>query len=113
MTLVMMPIFGALGALAGTLLKTRRAVIPLSLVLVLPLFFLSGAFGPTSFGGGATDVIAKFTPSYYGIAAFQHAFHGFTTTPTSTATNLLILFGFAVLAIAVSALMLRRTSLVH
>ncbi|HLY27828.1 MAG TPA: ABC transporter permease [Aggregatilineales bacterium] len=111
--LVMMPIFGAIGVLVGTLLRSRRAVIPLSLVLVLPLFFLSGAFGPTSFGGGATDVVAKLTPSYYGIAAFQHAFHGFTTTPTSTATNVLILFGFAVLAVLVSALMLRRTSVAH
>ncbi len=111
--IVIMPIFGAIGALLGTLLRRRSVVIPLSLLLALPLFFLSGPFGPPSFGTTIGQIIAQFSPTYYGIAAFQHAFHGFTTTPTTTAENLLILVGFAVVAIALSAILLRRTSLSH
>jgi ABC-type transport system involved in multi-copper enzyme maturation permease subunit len=112
-TIIMMPIFGAIGALVGTLLRRRQAVIPLCLLLALPLFFLSGAFGPATFGTQFSAFIAKLSPVYYGIALFQHAFHSFTTTPTSTLTNLLILIGFAIASIVLSAIVLRRTSLSH
>lgn len=111
--IIVMPIFGALGTLAGTVLRNRRAVIPLSLGLMLPLFFLSGPFGPVTFGPALNALISKISPAYYGISVFQHAFHGFITTSSGPAVDLIVLLGFAVGAILVSTLVLRRTSLSH
>ncbi len=111
--LIVTPIFGSIGALLGTLLRKRAAIIPLSLGLALPLFFLSGPFGPATFGGAINALIARISPAYYAISTFQYAFHGFVTTPTGVVIDTLALIGFAVAAVVISAVALRRTSLSH
>lgn len=112
-SLLLIVIFVALGTLLGTLARRRQVVIPLAAGLALPIFFLSGAFGPVEWGTPAIQVLARVFPTYYGIAALQHAFHGYATTPISPVLNTLILVGFAALAVAVSALALRRTTASH
>ncbi|MGI8912988.1 MAG: ABC transporter permease [Chloroflexota bacterium] len=113
LTLLLMVTFVALGTLAGTLLKRRQAVVPLSIGLALPVFFLSGAFGPVNWGDPVVAAFARFEPVYYGIAVFQQAFHGFQTTQSSPATNTIILVVFAAAAIALSAGVLRRKGVTH
>jgi ABC-2 type transport system permease protein len=104
--LLLMITFVALGALIGTLIRRRQAVIPLSIGLSIPVFFISGAFGPAVWGDQVTAAITQLQPVYYGIAIFQHAFHNFTTTSTSPTIDGFILAGFAALIVAISALAL-------
>jgi ABC-2 type transport system permease protein len=106
-TLLVMLTFVALGLLIGTLVRSRTAVVPLSLGLALPVFFISGAFGPVQWSTPVQAAVAQLEPVYYAIAVFQYAFHGFVTTPFSTATNAIVLVGFAVLIVGGSAIALR------
>jgi len=114
--LLLMITFVALGSLIGTLVRRRQAVIPLSIGLSIPVFFISGAFGPAIWGDQVTATITQLQPVYYGIAILQHAFHNFTTTSTSPAINGFILAGFAAVIVAISALTLingRGRGVVH
>jgi len=107
-TLLAMLTFVALGLLIGTLVRKRTAVIPLSLGLGLPVFFISGAFGPVQWGSAALAIVSRLQPVYYAIALFQHAFHDFETTPTPLATNTLVLVISTAVIVLGSAAVLRR-----
>jgi ABC-2 type transport system permease protein len=108
-TLLLMLTFVALGTLIGTLVRRRQSVIPLSIGVTIPVFFLSGAFGPAIWGDPTIAFITQFQPVYYGIAIFQHAFHDFTTTQTGPLYDRIILNGFAVAAVLASVIALRST----
>jgi ABC-2 type transport system permease protein len=107
--LLLMITFVAAGALIGTLIRRRQAVIPLSIGLSIPVFFISGAFGPAIWGDPITAAVAQLQPVYYGIAVFQHAFHNFTTTSTGPRVDAFILTGFAAVMVTVSAIALGRS----
>jgi ABC-type polysaccharide/polyol phosphate export permease len=100
--LLLMVTFVAAGTLIGTLIRRRQAVIPLSIGLSIPIFFISGAFGLAIWGDPITAVVTQLQPVYYGIAMFQHAFHNFTTTSTGPAVDGIVLVGFAAVMVAVS-----------
>lgn len=106
-TVLVLLTFISLGLLAGTLVRRRTSVIPLSIGLSLPVFFISGAFGPVQWGTPALAIIAQLQPVYYAIAVFQHGFHGFQTTPFSLTTSALVLAAFTVIIVLVSATALR------
>src|SRR5919108_4132885 len=93
--LLLMVTFVAAGTLIGTLIRRRQAVIPLSIGLSIPIFFISGAFGPAIWGDPITAAVAQLQPVYYGIAVFQHALNNFTTTTTGPRVDGFILIGFA------------------
>lgn len=107
--LLLMIIFVALGTLIGTLIRRRQAVIPFSIGLSIPIFFLSGAFGPATWGDPITATLTQFQPVYYGIAIFQHVFHNFTTTSTGPLIDGLILIGFAIITVSMSTYALSRS----
>jgi len=107
-TLLGMIIFLAYGMLLGTLLKQRQAFTLLAFGLTLPLFSLSGIFGPISFNTPAIQVAAQLFPPYYAIVLEQHAFHGFALNTYGLGLNVLILCGYAALLIVLAALVLRR-----
>jgi ABC-type transport system involved in multi-copper enzyme maturation permease subunit len=106
-TLLVMLTFVAIGLLIGTVVRRRTAVIPLSIGLGLPVFFISGAFGPVQWGTPLLAAIAQMQPVYFAIAVFQYAFHGFQTTPFSLTANALVLVGFTVVIVGASAAALR------
>jgi ABC-2 type transport system permease protein len=108
-TLLLILTFVALGSLIGTIVRRRQSVLPLSIGLTIPTFFLSGAFGPAIWGNKVIAFITQFQPVYYGIAIFQHAFHNFTTTQTGPIFDGIILIGFAVVAILASVIVLGMT----
>jgi ABC-2 type transport system permease protein len=112
-TLLCLVIFIALGALLGTFLKQRQPVIALSFGTALPLFFLSGAFGPISFTTPAIQVIAKAFPIYYAIVLQQYAFHNFILNTYGTSTNALILGVYALCLVILASIVLRRSTLAH
>ena len=109
-TLLTLAIFIALGTLLGTLLKQRQAFTGLAFGLAIPLFFISGAFGPISFNVPIIQVIAQIFPVYYAIVLQQYAFHGFALNTYGVTANTLILCGFALGLILLSALVLRRST---
>ncbi len=109
-TLLTLSIFIALGTLLGTLIKQRQAFTGLAFGVAIPLFFVSGAFGPISFNVPILQVIAQITPVYYAIVLLQHAFHGFALNTYGVTANTLILAGFAIGLILLSALVLRRST---
>ncbi len=112
-TLLTLTIFIALGTLLGTLLKQRQAFTGLAFGLAIPLFFVSGAFGPISFNVPILQAVAQITPVYYAIVLQQHAFHGFDLNTYGLAVNTLILAGFAIGLILLSALVLRRSTVAN
>ena len=112
-TLLSLLIFIALGTLLGTLIKVRQPVIALTFGTSIPLFFLSGAFGPISFTTPAIQVIAQIFPIYYAIVLQQHAFHNFILNTYGIATNALILGVYALALLILASLVLRRSTLAH
>jgi ABC-2 type transport system permease protein len=112
-SLLSLAIFIAWGTLLGTLLKQRTAVVPLAFGVSIPLFFLSGAFGPLSFNTVPIQIIAQIFPVYYAIVLLQHAFHNFNLSPYGVNVNVLILCGYALLLIVLAAIALRRSTLAH
>lgn len=110
-TLLITVIFIAWGTLLGTLLKRRQAFTALAISSSLPLFFISGAFGPISFGNNVVvSVLAQIFPMYYAIVLMQHAFHGFDLNTYGLGTNVLVLCGYALALIVLAALVLRRST---
>ena len=105
-------IFIAWGTLLGTLVKHRQAFTALAIGSSLPLFFISGAFGPISFfkSNVAVTVLAQIFPMSYAIVLLQHAFHGFDLNTYGLGTNILILCGYALGLIVLAALVLRRST---
>lgn len=112
-TLLTLIIFIALGTLLGTLLKQRQAVTSLTIGVSIPLFFLSGAFGPISFTTPIIQWLARIFPVYYAIVLQQHAFHNFTLNTLGIGVNVLILCGYALAVIALATFVLRRSTVVH
>lgn len=106
-------IFIAFGTLLGTLLKLRSTVVPLAFGVAIPLFFVSGAFGPISFNTVPLQIVAQIFPVYYAIVLQQHAFHNFILNPYGTGTNVLILCAYALILIVLSAIVLRRSTVAH
>ncbi len=110
-TLLTTVIFIAWGTLLGTLLKRRQAFTALAIASSVPLFFISGAFGPISFGNNVVlNVLAQLFPMYYAVVLMQHAFHGFDTNTYALGTNVLILCGYALALIVGASLVLRRST---
>ena len=112
-TALSLVLFNTLGVLLGNLLKQRTAVIALSMGISLPLFFLSGAFGPISFSTSVLQVFARLFPVYYQIVVFQHAFHSFALNTLGLGANALVLAGYAVGLIVLVTVILRRSRVSH
>ena len=112
-TLLSLLIFIAFGTLLGTLIKARQPVIALAFGASIPLFFLSGAFGPISFTTLPIQVIAQMFPIYYAIVLQQHAFHNFVLNTYSIGMNVLILGVYALALLILASLVLRRSTLAH
>jgi len=112
-TLLSLIIFIALGVLLGELIKQRLPVTALALCIAIPLFFISGVFGPLSLNTVAIQVIAQVFPVYYAIVLQQHAFHDFVLNRYGIGTNIAILCGYALGFVLLSFLVLRRSTVTH
>lgn len=106
-------IFIAWGIFLGTFMRQRKQVVVFALGLSIPLFFLSGPFGPISFSAPAIQAIAQVFPVYYAIVLQQHAFHGFDLNTYGLGTNVLIVCGYALLLVLLAAFALRKSTIAH
>lgn len=105
--------FVAWGTFLGTILKRRKEAAVLTLGIALPLFFLSGPFGPISFNVPLLQVIAKIFPIYYAIVLEQHAFHNFDLNTLGVGLNALILAGYTAVLLLLAIFAMRRGTLAH
>jgi len=78
-----------------------------SVLSAVPLFFVSGVFGPANWQGLAAAAIADASPGHYAIAIFQNAFYGYQTSQSTLPTDFAVMAGFAVAATAASAIGVR------
>lgn len=97
-------LFTALGLAIGSTLRSSRAILSTGIALGLPLFFISGAFGPVSWTTGAESLIAHIFPVLYANAAIQHATYGFMPLSNGWAVVIIMLAGWALLGMALSVL---------
>jgi ABC-2 type transport system permease protein len=112
-TAVVMVLFVSIGNLVGNLVRRRPAVIPLCAGIATPLFAVGGAFIPVSWEHPVVTVAAHFSPTYYGLALFQHAFYGVASTPQGFAVNLAVLVAAAAGVIALTTWMMARYEVAH
>lgn len=96
------------GTLIGFVLRRRQAALPLSLLLAMPIFFMSGVFGPPNWLGSFSSALADISPISYAIAVFQHAFHGYQTSQPSLGTDAAVLAGFGALGVLAAGAAIRR-----
>ena len=90
----------ALGGLIGTQLRRTLLIVPLVVGLTLPFYLDSGALEPQRFDGEKLFWIAHLSPTYWGVGAIEHAFHGLTVTPEPVWALLAVLLGATVAACA-------------
>ncbi|MEO7020891.1 MAG: ABC transporter permease [Ktedonobacteraceae bacterium] len=112
-TVFCLVLFLGAGLLLGTLLKQRLPVLILGIGITLPLFFVSGPFGPISFGTPAIQFLAKLCPLYYAIVLEQHAFHGFVLNTYGLGGNTLILGLYTLALFVLAVIAMRRSTVAH
>ena len=112
-TLLILALFTAWGTLLGAWLQRRTPVATLAIGLCVPLFFLSGPFGPISFFAPIEQLVARVFPVYYAIVVLQHAVHDFTLTTSGIGVNVLILAAYTLGGLMLAATVLRRSTLAH
>ena len=106
-SLLTLAVFVAAGAALGTAIKDRSALAVLTRALPVPLFFLSGVFGPIGFQTGVVQGIATVLPIHYAIVLEQLGFKWFITSTLSPATDAAILAGYLAVFICLSGIALR------
>ncbi len=111
--LLTLVLFTAWGTLLGAWLKRRTPLATLAIGLCVPLFFLSGPFGPISFFAPIEQLVARLFPVYYAIVVLQHAFHDFNLNTQAIGINALVLAAYALGGLCLSILVLRRSTLAH
>jgi ABC-2 type transport system permease protein len=100
--------FVNMGIAFATVIQTFEGFQMIMNFLVMPMFFLSGAFYPVqampSWLQGATYV----NPMFYGVDALRHCFNGSQAAALPLGLDLLILLGFALFTTVVGVVLFRR-----
>jgi ABC-2 type transport system permease protein len=112
-TLLTSALFVALGTALGSLLRQRQTLTLLARGSSVPLFFLSGMFAPLSFSTPWVQLLGRLSPVHYAIVLEQYSFLGYWTNTLGIGGNLLVLCGFLVAFVVLSALVLRRGAIPH
>ena len=77
--LLTLAVFCAAGIALGTALRDRSLVATLTRAIPVPLFFLSGVFGPLAWQTRPVQVIGEALPLHWAVVLVQYAFKGFLT----------------------------------
>jgi ABC-type transport system involved in multi-copper enzyme maturation permease subunit len=103
-------VFCAAGVALGTLTRDRSLVSMLVRAIPIPLFFLSGVFGPLSYQPGAVQAIGQVVPVHWAIVLTQYGFKNFLTGTLPVSAESGILAAYLVAFAAFAAVALRLTS---
>lgn len=108
--LAVLCVFVSVGLAVGTLLRSQRLVLPLSFAVGLPLFFLSGPFGPMEWSSPGALGLARLFPIYYANGLLQRAFFGFWPLGVSPQAASLVLATWTVAALAAAVVLYGRAT---
>lgn len=106
-------VFVSIGLAVGIVVRSQFIIYPFVLGIALPLFFISGAFGPISWSTPAAAWIARAFPVVYANAAFQHAIHGYWPIGVTTTAVWEILALWAVVSFVMSMWAYHRATVAH
>ena len=106
-------VFVAAGVALGMGLKERAALTTITRAAAVPLFFLSGVFGPISFSTPAVQTLALLFPVHYAIVLEQYAFKSFVTNTIGLLPNTLLLVGYVLVFVALAAIAMRFSKVAH
>ncbi|NIP34164.1 MAG: ABC transporter permease [Thermoplasmata archaeon] len=76
--------------------------------LVMPMFFLSGAFYPVQNMPGWLQGATYINPLFYGVDALRHCFNGSAAAALPLGLDLAVLLGFTVATTAIGVVLFRR-----
>jgi ABC-type transport system involved in multi-copper enzyme maturation permease subunit len=110
---VLLVVFVSLGIAAGSLLRSQAIVTALAFALGMPVFFISGAFGPISWATPAIADTARLFPVVYANAMIQHAFHGYLPIDVSIPVIWAILIAWTIGALGISIWTYKRTNMAN
>jgi ABC-2 type transport system permease protein len=108
--LLTLAVFCVAGIALGTIARDRSLVSMLVRAVPIPLFFLSGVFGPLSYQPGVVQGIGQVFPVHWAIVLMQYSFKGFVTGTLPIGTETGILAAYLVAFAAVAAVALKFTS---
>lgn len=94
-------VFAGVGLIIGSMLKTPQGFNPVLNLLVVPLFFLSGAFFPLNHLPGALSVLTELNPLTYGMDGLRAAL--LEQSHFSASTDAIVLTILAVVVLCVGA----------
>jgi ABC-2 type transport system permease protein len=106
-------VFVAAGVALGMALKERMTLTIITRSLAVPLFFLSGVFGPVSFSTPAVQTLARLFPVHYAIVLEQYAFKNFVTNTMGLVPNTLILAGYVFVFAILATIAMRCGKVTH
>ena len=112
-SLLTLLVFVAAGVALGMGLKERAALTTITRAVAVPLFFLSGVFGPISFSTPAVQTLARLFPVHYAIVLEQYAFKSFVTNTMGLLPNTLLLVGYVLVFVALAAIAMRFSKVAH
>lgn len=99
----------ALGLGVSALARTEFQAVQFMPAVILPQFLLAGLIAPTATMAGWLDGLSRIMPLRYGVDGLSRLV-GTTAVAATVWWDLLVIVGFAVLALAVGATTLRRTT---
>jgi ABC-2 type transport system permease protein len=76
--------------------------------LVMPMFFLSGAFYPVDIMPGPLQAATYVNPLFYGVDALRHCLNGSEAASLPLGVDLMVLVAFGVFTTAVGVVLFRR-----
>jgi ABC-2 type transport system permease protein len=106
--LLTLAVFVAAGVALGTVTRDRSLVAVLTRGVPVPLFFLSGVFGPLSFQTGPVQAIGQILPVHWAVVLTQWSFKGFLTGTVPLPVDAVILAGYGAAFTAAAAIALRH-----
>jgi ABC-2 type transport system permease protein len=106
--LLTLAVFAVAGTALGTILKDRSLVATVVRGVPVPLFFLSGVFGPLSWQTAPVQDIGQLMPVHWSIVLIQWYFRGFATSSVPVWGGVLIMAGYLVTFAVVAVLALGR-----
>ncbi len=108
--LAVLLVFDSIGLALGSLLRSQRLVLPLSFAAGLPLFFLSGPFGPMEWSSPGALAVARVFPIYYASGLLQRSFFGYWPLAVPVGTAIAVLAAWTVASLAAAGLAYRRAT---
>lgn len=106
--LLTLAVFAVAGVALGTIVRDRSLVATLVRGIPVPLFFLSGVFGPLAWQTGPVQDIGQLMPVHWSIVLTQWAFKGFYTSTVPVWGSALIMAAYLATFAVVAAIALRR-----